>query len=554
MTHDGTRRVRTTMTAVLLAVLMLAGAGLGSPAQALVCGDGFLDVLEDCDEGVANGQPDSCCTGSCTFVVVDTPCRDAAGACDVVDVCSGASGTCGADVKSTAECRPSAGVCDVAETCDGVGDDCPADGKSTAECRASAGVCDVAESCDGVGDDCPADAFEPASVECRASAGVCDVAETCTGSGAACPADGKSTAECRASAGVCDLAETCDGVSDACPADAKSTAVCRASAGSCDVVESCDGVADACPADAFEAASVECRPGAGVCDVAESCTGSSAACPSDGFATGVECRASAGECDVAEQCDGSGAACPADGFQPDETSCDDANPCSINDRCIGGVCGGFLENCGNNVIDGGCSETCDDGNFVNGDGCDENCHLEACGPEPLPGCRAVTVEGKAAVQVVNRPLPEKNRLQWKYTPGATTPKADFGNPTTTTSYTFCMWEEIAGDPRLAASYEIPAGGTCGTRPCWSESSKGFKYVDKEQTPHGISGLTLKEGLAAGKTKILLQGKGANLPMPVLPFIQNPNVVMQLKNSDGTCWETRYGMPAFRNQPDLFKDK
>ena len=79
-------------------------------------------------------------------------------------------------------------------------------------------------------------------------------------------------------------------------------------------------------------------------------------------------------------------------------------------------------------------------------------------------------------------------------------------------------------------------------------------VAKSRIRPAIDCLTLKEGLAAGKTKILLQGKGANLPMPVLPFIQNPNVVMQLKNSDGTCWETRYGMPAFRNQPDLFKDK
>jgi hypothetical protein len=43
-------------------------------------------------------------------------------------------------------------------------------------------------------------------------------------------------------------------------------------------------------------------------------------------------------------------------------------------------------------------------------------------------------------------------------------------------------------------------------------------------------------------------------MPVLPFIQTPNVVMQLKNSDGTCWETTYGSPAFRNLPELFKDK
>ncbi|MEO6027041.1 MAG: hypothetical protein ABIR79_09280, partial [Candidatus Binatia bacterium] len=261
-----------------------------------------------------------------------------------------------------------------------------------------------------------------------------------------------------------------------------------------------------------------------------------------------------GQCDAAEQCTGSSAACPADGFQPDDTPCDDANTCSINDRCVAGTCGGFLENCGNGTVEGLCAEECDDGNFAPDDGCDASCRFEPCRGEPLIGCRATTVAGKASVQIVSRLNSEKNRLQWKYTPGATTPKSDFGTPTTTTSYQFCIWEEIGGDPRLSASYAIPAGGTCGFKPCWKESSGGFKYSDKAHTSEGISSLLLKQGLAPGKTKITLGGKGANLPLPVLPVIQSPNVVMQLISSAGLCWETRYGMPAFRNQPDQFRDK
>jgi cysteine-rich repeat protein len=381
----------------------------------------------------------------------------------------------------------------VAESCTGSAAACPADAKSTAQCRASAGSCDVAESCDGVGDDCPADAFVPASVECRAAAGVCDAAESCTGTGAACPADAKSTAQC------------------------------RASAGSCDVAESCDGVGDACPADAFAPASVECRPSTGSCDVAESCTGSDVACPSDGF-------------------------------QPDETPCDDANACSIDDRCISGVCGGFLLNCGNGTLEAGCFEQCDDGNNESGDGCHENCQLEPCGPEPIAGCRPAIVAGKAGILVLSRLNPDKNKLQWKYSPGDTTPKADFGDPLSTTSFDFCIFDEVAGDPRLAARYAIPAGGMCGTSPCWRESSSGFKYTDKAHASTGISSLVLKQGLTAGKTKILLAGKGGNLPLPVLPFVQGTNVVMQLRGSHGVCWETRFAAPASRNQPDQFRDK
>jgi hypothetical protein len=139
-------------------------------------------------------------------------------------------------------------------------------------------------------------------------------------------------------------------------------------------------------------------------------------------------------------------------------------------------------------------------------------------------------------------------------PGDTTPKADFGDPTAGTSYQFCIYEEVGGNPRLAASYAIPAGGTCDNVPCWKESKTGFKYVNKDHTPQGIAGIQLKQGLDPGKTKIILTGKGSNLPVPVLPLVQDQDVVLQLKASNGVCWEARYGMPAFRNQPDQFRDK
>jgi cysteine-rich repeat protein len=492
--NDDTKRCgRVIFTAVLLLVASLA---LPHPTWAQIppCGDGTLDAGEECDEGPATGAPDSCCAIDCTFRPASTPCRDATGECDPADVCSGTSGVC-VDVKRTDVCRPAAGVCDVDEVCD------------------------------GVASDCPADVFAPGTVECRASAGVCDLAEHCSGASAACPADAKSTSICRPSAGVCDVGETCDGVGNACPADG------------------------------FVAATFVCRAAAGVCDVAEHCTGSSAPCPIDAFAAAsVECRAAAGVCDAAEQCTGSSATCPADVNQPDETPCDDGNVCSTNDRCIGGVCGGYLEACGNGIVEEACAEECDDGNFDVGDGCDASCRLEPCGPAPISGCRAPTKAGKAAVQIISRVDHDKNRMQWKYAPGAATPKEDFGNPIATTSYQFCMYEEIGDDPRLAASYAIPAGGICGTVPCWKASSSGFKYLDKAHVSQGIAQLVLKQGLADGKTKITVRGKGANLPVPVLPFIQSPNVVMQLKASNGICWEARYGMPAFRNQPDQFRDK
>jgi hypothetical protein len=40
----------------------------------------------------------------------------------------------------------------------------------------------------------------------------------------------------------------------------------------------------------------------------------------------------------------------------------------------------------------------------------------------------------------------------------------------------------------------------------------------------------------------------------LPFSQDPTVTVQLKASDGPCWEARYATPASRNRSDRFTDR
>ena len=60
-------------------------------------------------------------------------------------------------------------------------------------CRAAAGDCDVAETCSGSSVSCPSDKKKSAATVCRASVDECDAAEHCTGASAACPADGDIT-------------------------------------------------------------------------------------------------------------------------------------------------------------------------------------------------------------------------------------------------------------------------------------------------------------------------------------------------------------------------
>ena len=92
---------------------------------------------------------------------------------------------------------------------------------------------------------------------------------------------------------------------------------------------------------------------------------------------------------------------------------------------------------------------------------------------------------------------------------------------------------------------------CAGKPCWQAKGTGFSYKDKDLTPDGIAQLTLKAG-TTGKAKIQVKGSGVNLPMPTLPL--GLPVRVQLKNSDGTCWEASFGAPAVKNDAGQYKDK
>jgi cysteine-rich repeat protein len=191
-------------------------------AAASLCGNGNLDAGEQCDDG--NRLSGDCCSPTCRIEDAGTVCRAAAGACDVVETCTGDSPTCPTDGFAFGTvCRPAAGACDTAETCSGNGPQCPPDQVLPAAtvCRASAGDCDVAETCTGTDAACPADQFLPSTTTCRPSVDVCDVAESCTGTSAACPGDGIAPAGtvCRQAASACDLSESCDGTNVSCPAD-----------------------------------------------------------------------------------------------------------------------------------------------------------------------------------------------------------------------------------------------------------------------------------------------------------------------------------------------
>ncbi len=266
--------------------------------------------------------------------------------------------------------------------------------------------------------------------------------------------------------------------------------------------------------------------------------------------------------------------------------------------------------CGNNVLEAG--EQCDDGNLVDGDGCDSNCTLTACGNgittpssgeqcddggsvagdccDPLcafeavgsscddtelctvadacdgsgvcvgsvqeqSGCLGVTLPGKALLQMRNRAGNAQDQLKWKWSRGAATALADFGDPTTTTDYALCIYDESGGGAvSLSLAARIAGGGGCAGKPCWrAVGSKGYRYKDRNGIAGGIRALNLTSG-ADGKAKLRVKGKAGSLALPILPPAQNPGLVVQLKSSDGVCWTSRFDAPALVADSLRFKDK
>jgi len=129
------QHLRTTTNHGLLiaAASLLLLFGVPHRAAALICGDGQLDPLEECDDG--NLLPGDCCSPLCTFELAGTVCRPSTGPCDPAETCTGQAGTCPNDLNIPDQDGDA--VCDPNDDCpavpdplqidtdgDGIGDAC----------------------------------------------------------------------------------------------------------------------------------------------------------------------------------------------------------------------------------------------------------------------------------------------------------------------------------------------------------------------------------------------------------------------------------------------
>jgi hypothetical protein len=172
-----------------------------------------------------------------------------------------------------------------------------------------------------------------------------------------------------------------------------------------------------------------------------------------------------------------------------------------------------------------------------------------CQMTPRSGCRQ-PMSGRTWVLFLRDVADRSDRFVWKWRGSSSI--EDFGDPVTTTTYAFCLYTGTS-EARVMQAL-APAGGTCGSRPCWRKrDGRRFKYLDPDRTPDGLARIALRTRPSATRASIVVAGKGENLAMPPLPLAEP--VRAQLVQSDGLmCWESTFSAPALKNSDRQFRDK
>ncbi len=520
-----------------------------------------------CDDGLFCTGADICSGGACTHA--GSPC---AGGPECADTCNEAADNC-FDAAGTA-CTSDGNVC-TNDQCNGTGacthpnntascDDglfCNgADTCSGGTCAAHAGnPCaggpECADTCNEAADNC----FDPAGTACTSDGNVC-TNDQCNGTGACTHPN--NTAPCNDGL-FCNGSDTCSGgtcthTGNPCTGGPECADTCNEAADNC-----FDPAGTGCTSDGNVCTNDQCN-GTGACahpnnaapcddglfcNGADTCSGGACTHAGDPCTGGPECAVTCNE--AADNCfDPSGTACTVDG-----------DPCTL-DQCDGsGTCAHPTGNDGAACSDG---DDCTSGEICSGGACTGGtpitCPLcQTCNPAggclaaPRSTCKLPTQAGKAQLILRDFTPDAKDQVVFKWTRGQATTFADLGNPLATDDYALCLFD---GTGDLLLKMTAPAGGTCGSRPCWKQIGrvppKGFKYKDRDGLPDDLDGITIRAG-GAGAAKLTLKGKGDNIPLPPLgPTLMLP-LKAQLQSENGQCYEGTFSTPLVNSTLD-FKAK
>ncbi len=181
--------------------------------------------------------------------------------------------------------------------------------------------------------------------------------------------------------------------------------------------------------------------------------------------------------------------------------------------------------------------------------------LGACSGDSSQGCVAAppcsTGASKSKVILTNRSAPGRNSLKWHWKSTAAVDVSDFSPALDPSKVIDVCATDATG--AIRSVHEVTGG------PGWTPTgSSGFRYRDKNLLQDGIRTITLKAG-PAGKAKIIVKGRGANLGAPTLPLSAPAHVYLLLRSATTSeaqfdaCWDATYSSAAV-NSASAFKAK
>jgi hypothetical protein len=170
---------------------------------------------------------------------------------------------------------------------------------------------------------------------------------------------------------------------------------------------------------------------------------------------------------------------------------------------------------------------------------------------PIGGCGS---SAKSLLFIKNKTDDSKDKLIWKFIKGAATPPNDLQDPRTTADYALCIYAGTTGafagtSSALVAQINVPPDPTK-----WFPSGgQGYKFFDPTLADDGVQKIVLKAG-GTFKSKMLVKGRGANLPDPIDSAPLTLPVTVQLVNyQSGACFESAF-TSVMKNTTALFKAK
>ena len=338
-----------------------------------VCGDGALDVGEQCDDGnTLNGD---CCSSTCQYAPNGSACAADGNQC-TNDVCNGL-GLCehpNSSIGTT--CNADANLC-TNDHCNGLG---MCVFLSNVTCQAAAPPCEGGQVCNPGTGACVNQPDAPSGTSCNTDGNFCTI-DQCNGSGACVFI---SSVTCMAANPPCEGGQTCNPGTGSCvnnpdaPAGTScntdnnlctidkcngfglcelvSTVSCPGSTGDCDAGTSCNPMTGGCVANPDPPSGTACEDDKNLCTI-EKCDGFGNCIP---FGE-VPCTDPTGECDAGQGCNPLTGLCQFLDDPPSGSGCEeDGDLCTI-EECDG------LGNCVfvGNVFCPGSTGPCDAGSVCN---------------------------------------------------------------------------------------------------------------------------------------------------------------------------------------------